>query len=641
VLRKLLPAFLSFFTLGFAYANQGESSRVLIHTLNYLSHDYIGAVKDGQIINQSEFHEMREFGESAIKYFNECSADWSDSDSVAIRVLVYRLDSLIEKHAPYEVVSGLALETKNKVVLASGIKITPNVYPSLDNGKVIYKTECAKCHGDNGYGDGPEGKDLSPRPRNFHDDEKMGSLSPFFIFNTVRLGVEGTGMKAHPTLEDEEVWDVAYYVLTFRYVQYKNDPLLKSSEVKAFIDSISLDKVSTSADNDFLKIIPADGLKNRGQWLAAIRFNQPVKSNIEFINTSIKYLDGAMALYLQGKYNEASQLTTLSYLEGIEPLEMQLKSNDPQLMGVLEDQLHRLSKMMEEQKPATEVKDSIDAAKRSISNASEILSKKEYSFFLALFMAVSILLREGLEAFLVIMVVLSILKATNINKAALWVHAGWITAVLSGVVIWFISDKLMVGRMDNMELLEGGISILSVFMLLYIGFWLHGKSEINRWKEYVNDMMKTAIQSGSMFGLAGLSFFVVFREVFESVLFLSALNIESGGKQSNAIIMGIVIAFVIVGILAVFLLRFSAKLPIPKLFKISSFVMGVLAIVLAGKGVHSLQETGIVPIHGLNIIRIELAGIFPTIETCVAQIVVLIALIFMWNTKLSSGNKPK
>jgi len=177
-----------------------------------------------------------------------------------------------------------------------------------------------------------------------------------------------------------------------------------------------------------------------------------------------------------------------------------------------------------------------------------------------------------------------------------------------------------------------------VAMLLYIGFWLHGKSEVNKWKAYVTAKVKDISGTNSLMGLFALSFFVVFREVFESVLFLSAINIESGGKQERAIVLGVVIAFVIVIGMAWVLLKFSARLPIPRLFKISSIVMGILAVILAGKGVHSFQETGHSTIHGLAFVpRFELLGFFPTAETLLAQAIVLGIVIYI----MQSVNKVK
>ena len=640
-MKRFFPAFLLLIISQFLLADSGESSRVLIHSLSYLSQDYAGAVKGGQVISQSEFKEMRDFGASAVKEVQEIAPGFSKNDSAVISTLVYKLDSLIEKHAPFEVVSPLAISIRDKVIAASGIKITPTVYPSLANGKIVFKTECVKCHGLIGFGDGPEGVGLNPPPRNLHEEEKIKPLSPFFVFNTVRLGVEGTGMKAHPMLDDNQVWDVAFYVLSLRYEDVKENPFLKEATTKKLLDSISLDKVSTTSDQDFLNEYHIIDSAKAHLFLAAIRLNQPIQRSSDFIATTIKYLDGAMDLYNQGKFTEAAQLSTLAYLEGIEPLEMQLKSNDPELMSKLEEQMHRLSHLMEEHRPAIEINDSIVSAKKSIAVASQLVDKKEYSFVLALLMAMSILLREGLEAFLVIMVILSILKASELKNAARWVHGGWITAILSGCVIWMVSGHIIGNQVEHMELMEGVISIFAVFMLLYVGFWLHAKSEIGKWKDYINQKMKGAIKSESMLGLAGLSFFVVFREVFESVLFLSALNIEAAGKQSNAIVLGVIIAFVIVIALAFVLLKFSAKLPIPQLFKVSSAVMSILAVILAGKGIHSLQETGYSTIHGAPVMRVELIGLFPTIETCAAQGLVIIVLIFVWNTTILQKKPAK
>jgi len=221
------------------------------------------------------------------------------------------------------------------------------------------------------------------------------------------------------------------------------------------------------------------------------------------------------------------------------------------------------------------------------------------------------------------------------------VHVGWILAVGVGVLLWILGGQLIKMHRARIELIEGVISFVAVAMLLYIGFWLHGKSEAGKWKEYVTSKVKSVMNSNSLLGLLALSFFVVFREVFESVLFLSALNIESAGKQENAIILGVVLAFVLVITLAWIVLKFSTKLPIPKLFKISSFVMAVLAVVLAGKGTHSLQETGLVSIHQFPITRIELLGIFPTLETVLAQVLVFLLVRLVWKLSNAKTNTAK
>lgn len=622
------PLLLLLFSVA-AKAQNGEQSRLLVHTLNYISHDYQFAVKDGKISSAAEYKEEEEFSEAAVKNFKLYSTKWSDSDSVAIGILIDRLANLIAHHAEFKEVAAVAIEAKNRVITASGLIITPAQFPNLETGKIIYKTDCAKCHGATGYGDGAEGKDLEPKPRNFHDAERMRSISPFFAFNTIRLGIEGTGMKAHPILEDEEVWDVAFYISTLRFQDLATHPFLKTEEAKKNLSAISPADAAVKSDDDFLSTLNIkDSLKAK-LVLAAIRFHQPEHSDNDFIKTSLQYLDCAMLLYNEKKYTEASQMAALSYLEGIEPIENRLKATDPSLLTTLEEQMQHLRKMMEESRPAIEVKDSINTIRVTVKSAGELLNKKEYSFWLAFFMAASVLFREGLEAFLVIMVILSVIKAGNLSGAKKWVHSGWILAVAIGCVLFVLSENILDGNSTRVELTEGVISFIAVAMLLYVGFWLHGKSEISRWKDYVKGMMKGVMDNKSMVGLGALSFFVVFREVFESVLFLSALRVEAGAAHSSAILFGVLWAFAVVLIFAFVVLRFSAKLPIPTLFKISSFVMGVLAIVLAGKGAHSLQEIGIIPVHGISFSRIELIGLFPTVESVSIQLIVLILVIAM------------
>jgi high-affinity iron transporter len=622
------------------FAQGGEQSRILVHTLNYISHDYQFAVANGKVISKDEYDEELEFAEAADKYFKQYASQWSDKDSVEIGLAIQRLDSLIDAHAEFKDVSALATETKSKVIAASGLTVVPGKYPDLRNGKVIFRTECSKCHGQLGYGDGPEGKDLDPKPRNFQDNVRMKTISPFTAFNTIRLGIEGTGMKAHPTLSDEEVWDVAFYVVALRYQPLGGNPFLKDESTTKFLAGLNLSTVSSSSDEDFIASLKLNDTTKANLTLAAIRLNQPKPDESEFVNTSLKYLDGAMELYLDGRHDEAAQLAALSYLEGIEPIEKQLKATDPQVMERLEDQMQALRKMMDDNRPAIEVKDSLNAVRATVGQLNDILNKKNYSFWLAFLLAGSVLLREGLEAFLVILVLLSVLKSTELVNYKRWIHAGWLSALLLGVALWLFGGEIMKQQTQHIELIEGVISIVAVAMLLYVGFWLHGKSEMTKWRDYVNKLVKGVVSNKSLVGLAGLSFFVVFREVFESVLFLSALNIESGGKQSNAIVLGVLAALVIVLALASLVLKFSTKLPIPKLFKISSFVMALLAVVLTGKGVHSFQVMSIIPVHGLSILRFELLGIFPTIESFGAQILVLAVVVVMWNITMKP-HSPK
>lgn len=610
-------------------AANAEQSRLLIHTLNYLGGDYKHAVKDGKVISEMEYSEMLEFSASAEKYFKDFSPNWSDADSAEVGQMVYQITGLIKQKANPDSVTILTVKAKAKVQAITGLKTAPAKYPDIAAGQKLYTAECAKCHGATGTGDGIEGKELDPKPRNFHDAERMSEISAAHTFNTIRLGIQGTGMLAHPTLEDEEVWNLAFYVLSIRHP--KTDPA-KYADV---INKINLEQVATLSDADL-----QNQFNLNDEALSALRHNQPKTSNSSFIAIAEKYLNDALAAYNNGNKDAALQSASLSYLEGIEPIELQLNAEDPALRDRLEADFQNVRKLIGNSAPIDEVSKAVAIAQATLSQVSKVLEKREYSFGLSLLMSLGILLREGLEAFLVILVILSVLKASNIQGAAKWVHAGWIVALVFGIFLWILSGKLLSFGMGQMALVEGAVSLLAVCMLLYIGFWLHGKSEIGKWKAYVTGLVKGAVSSGSLIGLSTLSFFVVFREVFESVLFLSALHIEGGGKHTGAIALGVVLAVVIVLTFAFLVIRYSAKLPIPKLFKISAILMGALAVILAGKGIHSLQEVGIVPVHGLPIFRADQLGIYPTWETTIAQVLVLLIVIGIQNINISSKPVP-
>ena len=157
-------------------------------------------------------------------------------------------------------------------------------------------------------------------------------------------------------------------------------------------------------------------------------------------------------------------------------------------------------------------------------------------------------------------------------------------------------------------------------------------TEIEKWKAFIDERVKQTLSSGNLIGLASISFFAVFREAFESVLFLSALTLEQGPTHKMAVAGGAVVSIALVIILAAVLLRYSVRLPIRKLFKYSSFAMGVLCVILAGKGLHALQEAGMLSVTAASLpVRFDLVGLYPFVETLVAQgLTLLVVLLLMY-----------
>jgi high-affinity iron transporter len=248
-----------------------------------------------------------------------------------------------------------------------------------------------------------------------------------------------------------------------------------------------------------------------------------------------------------------------------------------------------------------------------------------------LIMTSGILLREGFEAVLILVALLGVIRALKVRRAAAYVHAGWIAALCCGVIAWLFSGWVLRISGAQRELLEGVTSLIAVVMLFYMGFWLHSKTEIGRWKAFIDGKVRQAAEQKNLLGLTFIAFISVFREVFETVLFLRAVWLESGNQAKTAMLAGVTGSLVAVFIMAWLLVRFSAKLPIRKLFSVSSILLIGLALILTGKGFHSLQETGALSVTALPFsLRWDFVGVYGTVETLFSQLVVLAIAIGLW-----------
>jgi high-affinity iron transporter len=253
------------------------------------------------------------------------------------------------------------------------------------------------------------------------------------------------------------------------------------------------------------------------------------------------------------------------------------------------------------------------------------------NFWFSLFATLSILIREGLEALLIIVAILSALRAMKANEAIKYVHVGWISALLLGIASYLLVEKVLELGAYNREIIEGLGAILAVIILLSVGYWLHDKSNAQRWQQYVKWKIQKNLNKGSFIGIGLLAFVVVFREAFESVVFLSALTAGGEAAAKNGVAFGFIISLILIVVLAVMIIKFSKTIPVHHVFKASSILIIVLAIILAGKGIKELQEAGW---FGVNLLpfkfNIDFLGFYPTFQTVGAQLLVfIIAMILM------------
>ncbi|MEO8788301.1 MAG: FTR1 family protein, partial [Chitinophagaceae bacterium] len=619
-----------------------RNARTLINLLDYVSQDYVNAVEDGKIINAGEYSEMLDFTGQAIKLFDSVSHEAKVANKESIAKQLSQVLIFIKQKKDKQLVAFTAQQIKKQILALHLVDLSPQQYPNITEGRKLYSISCQSCHGASGAGDGPLSSSFTPGPLSFLNDSLMQFISPMQVFNTARLGVKGTGMRAFDELSDKQLWEIAFYIksLPFQNKLSGNtdslEKLYKQSQAR-----ISLPDISQLSDKELQERLAND---KTGLALAAIRLHHPSINENNSLTITLSYLDDVLALYKDKKYSDAGQKAVYGYLEGIEPVEQQLMAIDASIVPELENRMNAVRSAIRTNEPLTEVEQKISDAKVSVNKAMVLMNGQTYSFWFSFLIASSILLREGLEAVLIIITILSLLKSLKANDAIKWVHYGWMTAVAIGIASWFLTGWLISFGAQYREAMEAIGSLMAVVILVYVGFWLHNKTEAKKWTQFVELRVTKLLDNKKMIGLAFISFIVVFREAFESVLFLSSLQLQVDEGSKNGIWMGALSAIIVVIVLSKLLLQFSIKIPIQKLFKYSSFIILILAVVLAGQGVHAFQEGGWLSVTSIPInFHSNVLGIYPTLETYAAQVIILlISFSILYLRKLTvAGRKPQ
>ncbi|GAB5539053.1 MAG: cytochrome c/FTR1 family iron permease [Salibacteraceae bacterium] len=615
----------------FSYAQEKiheDNARMLINLMDYIAKDYGMGVENGVVINEFEYAEMHEFiGTAKTKLDDLIDANAVESP-VGLSEELDPLASLIADTASSSVVSNQAEKVKAMALKVGLVALSPSKWPNLEKGKSLFAQECASCHGTYGEGDGPAGINLTPAPTNFRDHGIMVGVGPFQAYNTIRLGIPGTGMRAFTELSDDDIWDLAFYITSLQHLGSRNaQPSME----------ITLEELAALSDEELLQQYPSINLAAQRSNPVEIDKKKGQKSPLIIAREK---LQNAERLFADGNKKAALNASLNAYLEGIEPIEAQVQASDNKLFGELEKAMMDVRTAINSEVSEEELKVKLDAAFSTIERAEALISTSKRGILDTTIISASILLREGLEAFFVILAILGVLKKVNIPSASRWVHAGWITAVLIGMSGWFFTDLLFSWSAASRELMEGLVGLFAVGILLYIGYWLHGKTEASKWKAFVESKIKTLANKNNMIGLGVFAFIVVFREAFESVLFLSSLSAGAEEGAKIGILLGFIASALLLLIFGIVMLRWFKKLPIAKVFMFSTIMILVLAVILAGQGIHALQEGGFLGINAFPVnIRVSLLGIYPTMETMLTQLGVIGLIALLW--KLSNRSAAK
>jgi len=349
-----------------------------------------------------------------------------------------------------------------------------------------------------------------------------------------------------------------------------------------------------------------------------------------------KQLVAAFDAYRLGEVDKAYELSLDGYLEGFELIETILSTRDEVLTVEIAREMLTLRSDMASGLDVVEVEAKINTLREKLQIAQRLLDGDSLSFVTAFTSAFIILLREGLEAMLVVLALVTFVKRSDVPGGVVQIHLGWISALLAGVATWWISTSFIQISGASRELTEGIAALSASAILLYVGFWMHSKSNADGWRNYIETHANRVISSGALWGMSGLAFIAVYREVFETILFYQALWLQVSGPSKYAIIYGFTI-----GCLALVgggygIIRYVKKLPVSQFFAASAILMFVLAFILAGKGMIALQEAGVIVPHPVTFINIDFLGIHPYLESLSVQFGILLIGLGYWLKARSS-----
>lgn len=620
------------FAASTAFAD--EEARRLVALLDYLGSDYKNAVQDGKIVNQDEFAEMQEFSKRTLELFKQLK-ETDKGDKAGIEPSLKSLANQIENKADPKAVAEFANSAKQKLIATYNIVPHPKQLPSLASGKAIYSENCAQCHGETGKGDGPSRATMNPKnpvPANFTNAEFMAGLSPFKAFNAVSFGVENTAMASFAALSEDQRWQVAFYVLSLRFSADSakaGASLLQSKNVTSDLTTVS--SLATSSDEQLVeKLKPyAEEESQATDALAYLRRGLLETKPTDPLLIARTLLREASELYNKGEKEKAYQKSVEAYIDGFDLAEPALFAKDLSFGRSVEGKFTEFRNAIRRGLPAEEIQKRHLELEANLDQASQILARDDSlsGYYYSFTNSALIILREGLEAALILAAILAMLRVMGASEAIRYIHLGWILALIAGGLTWVATQTVLTVSGQHRESMEGFISVFAAVALFYVGYWLHTRTEAKRWQTFIQDKVKNVLSGKKVLGLVSISFFAVYREAFEVVLFYQALWLQNESSR-GAVFWGFVTGLAALLVVTFAILKLGVRIPLKYFFGATGTLLYIMAFIFAGNGIKELQAAGWVPSTPVGFPpQVPLLGIYPTVETLAAQGLMLLAFV--------------
>jgi len=624
----------------------------------------------GHVSAPPEYAEARQFVAQAADLFAGLppASRQPGAEAMAARP---RLDSLrraVESRAPPAEVRELAARTARSLASGWGAVLVPSPpsRPSAARGAALYRADCAACHGSSGEGDGPAAAGIEPPPADFTAAARAIDGTPARDFQVLTLGVPGTRMQGRgDELSVQQRWDLVAYIQTLRFGASQvaegaalalgdgvDSPSPVSGRLRAWS---SLPAAARVSDRDLQGRVQERWLSATGDTLSTPQARAVVAYARDLLGTPASGVPaadpgaelGARIERADSLAGEAARLGSSGNAAGaraaaldaymaFEGAETGLRSRAPDLTNRIEAAFGSFRDEVSSPEPGEGGARRIEAARAGLhgllGRAGEVVRSPVTAWSLAT-QSFFVILREGFEAILIIGAILTFLARTGHERRRRDVHLGVGAAVLASfLTAWGLQEVLSVTPASQ-DVLEGATMLVAVAVLFSVSYWLLSRMESDRWQAYLHSRMRRALGTGGGMALAGVAFLAVYREGFETVLFYKALFGFSTGS-TVPVAGGFVAGCMALAAIYFAFNRFGVRIPMRPFFGVTSGVLYYMAVVFAGNGVHELQEAGVIGSTRLaGAPRIELLGVYPTVESLVAQGLLLGLLLgALWRT---------
>ena len=595
------------------WADTVDDAAKALHLLDYIGADYPATVVAGKVVDDGEYREQLEFTDVLQ---NVISGLPERAERQALEQGVASLRQAINQRQDGASVARQARQLGAQLAVAYEVSQAPIITPDPARGAPLYAQHCSVCHGDSGAGDGPAGLGLSPPPANLRSSDRLDRLSLYDLYNTLGQGIEGTDMPSFADqLDERQRWDLATYVASFTA-----DPAQAKSDTAYNLADL--------ARQTPLEIEASQGAESAAVFRAQrAQPPQVQRGPAQLLDYTASTLDKSLAAYQAGDHEQAYDLSVAAYLEGFELVESSLDNVDANVRKDTEKSLMAYRQSLQDGLPLEQVAQRLDAAKAKLKEAAGLLGGDGLSWSLSYISGLLILLREGLEAILVLAAILAFLRNTGQQSAVRSVNVGWGLALLAGLGTWALAAYVIDVSGAQRELLEGCTALFASVMVLWLGVWMHDRRHAAAWQDYIKSSL---LSGGGRFGFAVLAFFSVYRELFEVILFYETLWLQAGPAGHNAVLAGGATALVLLVGLAWVILRGSAKLPLALFFSINAALLCALSVVFAGHGVKALQEAGVFGTRPVAFFEFDWLGIHADAYSLAAQVVALLAIAILY-----------